>query len=82
MKTVKVSARSKVLSALLKRAEVENLILRTQDGREFVLAELDDFDREIKLARQNKALMDMLDRRANQPGKYTLAEVKSKLSLS
>ena len=58
MKTVRISSRSKVLSALIKRAGRENLILRTPDGREFILAELDDFNREIELTRQNTELME------------------------
>ncbi len=82
MRTVKISTRSRVLSALIKLASRENLILRTPDGREFILAELDDFNREIELTRQNKALMDELDRRAGQDKTYTLNEAKSKLGLS
>jgi hypothetical protein len=82
MKTVNISTRSKVLSALIKRAGRENLILRTPDGREFILAELDDFNREVELTRQNKELMKELDRRASQAGIYSLEEVKSELGVN
>jgi hypothetical protein len=37
-----------------------------KNGREFILAEIDDFDREIELARKNKALMKLLDERGKQ----------------
>lgn len=41
----------------------ENPILKSFDGHEFILTEIDDFDHEIELTRQNKALMCLLDRR-------------------
>ena len=81
MKTVTVTTRSKVIAALLEQAKRENLILRTPDGREYILAELDDFDREIELTRQNKTLMEFLDRRAQETSRVSLAEAKAQLGL-
>ena len=69
MKTIKVSPQERALQALLKRASQENLILRAPDGREFIVAELDDFDREIELQRQNKEFMRFLDERGREPKK-------------
>ena len=66
MKTITVSKRAKAVNALLRRARRENLIVRSPDGREFVVAEVDDFNREIELTRQNKKLMKFLDLRAKQ----------------
>ncbi|MCL4504991.1 MAG: hypothetical protein M1434_09000 [Chloroflexi bacterium] len=82
MKTVTVTARSKAITALLNRAKRENLILRTPDGREYILAELDDFNREIELTRQNKQLMDLLDLRAKQTNTLSIDQVKSEFGLS
>ena len=81
MRTVTVSARSKQLNALLEQARRENIILRTADGTEFILAEIDDFNREIELTRQNKKLMEYLETRAKQPKTVPLAEVKKELEL-
>jgi hypothetical protein len=67
------------LSALLKEAEQGGLILRSPDGREFVLAEIDDFDREIELTRKNKRLMKLLDARAKQTKTISLAEAQARL---
>ncbi len=50
-----VSKRSKSLNELLNKARTENLIIRSADGDEFILAEIDDFDREIQLARKNRS---------------------------
>lgn len=82
MKTVLVSTRAKTLNALLKQAQRGGLILRSPDGREFVLAEIDDFNREIELTRKNRKLMKLLDERGKQTKTYTAAEVRAKLGLS
>jgi hypothetical protein len=79
MKTVAISGRAKGINALLRLARGKNLILRAEDGHEFVLAELDDFDREIRLARQNKQLMAFLERRAKQTTAVPINEVKAEL---
>ena len=82
MKTVNISTRAKTLNALLKRAQRGGLILRSPEEREFVLAEIDDFNREIELTRKNKKLMKLLDERGKQTQTYPAAEVRAKLSLS
>ena len=81
MKTIPVSKRSRGINVLLKRARRENVILRSADGKEFLLAGLDDFDREIELTRGNKALMRLLDARARQPQALSLGTVKAQLGI-
>ena len=81
MKTIPVSKRSRVINVLLKRARRENVILRSADGKEFLLAGLDDFDREIELARGNKALMRLLDALARQSQGLSLGTVKTQLGI-
>ncbi len=81
MKTVTVSKRAKGINALLKQARRQNLILRSPEGHEFILAELDDFNREIELTRQNKQLMEMLVRRAKQTKTIPLKKAKAQLGL-
>ena len=80
MKTLTVSARERALSALLKRAQRGGVILRSPEGREFILAEIDDFDREIELTRKNKRLMKLLDERAKQTRTISLAEAAARLN--
>ena len=82
MKTITVSKRAKGINALLKRARRGNLILKAPDGYEFILAEIDDFNREIELTRQNKKLMEFLDLRARQAKTIPLEEVKVRLGLN
>lgn len=82
MKTVTIPAQAKTVNALLQQARRGTVILRAADGHEFVLAEIDDFDREIELTRQNKQLMRLLDKRAAQTKTVGLAEVKARLGLT
>ena len=82
MKTIKVSRQAKTLNALLKRARHENVILRSAEGEEFILAEIDDFNREIELTRQNKQLMKLLDSRAKQEETFSLEETKRQLDIA
>jgi hypothetical protein len=81
MKTLTVSGRTKTLIALLKQAQRGGLILRSPDGREFVLAEIDDFNREIELTRKNKTLMKLLDKRGAQTETVELVDVETRLGL-
>ena len=81
MKTIPVSKRSREINVLLKRARRENVILRSADGGEFLLAELDDFDREIELIRGNKALLKLLDERARQSQTLSIRTAKTRLGI-
>ena len=81
MKTIKVSKQAKTVNALLKKARQESVILRTPDGNEFILAEIDDFNREIELTRENKRLMKLLDSRAKQKAAVSLEEAKRRLGI-
>jgi hypothetical protein len=81
MKTIDVPKRAQALNKVLRQARRENLILRTADGAEFVVAEIDDFDREIELTRENKQLMKFLDARARDPKRIPIDQVKRCLGL-
>ena len=80
MKAVSVTRRARSVQALLRQARKQNLILRAPDGHEFILAEVDDFSREVELTRRNKQLMAFLDRRARQTHTVSWNEAKARLS--
>jgi len=82
MKTIKVPRQAKALNSLLRRARQENVILRSAEGSEFILAEIDDFNREIELTRQNKQLMKLLHSRARQKATISLEELKQQFAIS
>ena len=81
MKTVNISTKAKTVTSLLKKAKKGGLILYSPDGHEFILAEIDDFNREIELTRQNKALMKLLDERGQQKETFKAREVKEQLGI-
>lgn len=78
MKTIDISP-AVSLQALLAQAGRENLILKTDDGREFVLAEVDQFDREIELTRQDRELREMLNQRGQEPASVSLHAARGRL---
>jgi len=81
MKTIKVSRRARGINELLKKARKENVILRSPEGEEFILAEIDDFNREIELTRHNQALMKLLDSRRMQRETVSLDQARAILGL-
>jgi len=81
MKTVDIPTQAKTVTSLLKKARKGGLILRSPNGQEFILAEIDDFNREIELTRHNKALMKFLDARGKHTKTLKACEVKKQLGL-
>ncbi len=82
MKTVELTTIAPYLAELLDLAGAENIILKTPEGREFVLAEVGDFDTEIALVRQNEELMALLEERSREKKTYTLQQVREQLGLA
>jgi hypothetical protein len=80
MKTVNVTDASR-LAELLDLAEEESVLLKTPEGREFILSEVDDFDAEVQAVRQNRDLMEFLDQRSRSEKTYTIEEMRKKLDL-
>ncbi|MCE7980565.1 MAG: hypothetical protein DYG89_05180 [Caldilinea sp. CFX5] len=66
----------------MNKADSENLILQLSDGNEFILAEIDCFDREVQRTRENQPLMDLLAQRRKQAKRISLAEAKKQLGIS
>ncbi len=81
MKTITISIQDVVILKLLKLALQDGLILKDPDGREFILAEIDDFAHEIELTRKNKALMKLLDERGKQTETIKFADAMAQLGL-
>jgi len=82
LKIVELTTIAPALAELLELAGEDTLILKTSEGREFVLAEVDDFDTEIDLVRQNEELMALLAERSREKKTYTLQQVREQLGLT
>ena len=64
------------LRDLLQLAAESNLILKTGDGKEFLLAEIDDLEREIALVRQQPELHGVLGAASKPARTYSLDEAR------
>jgi hypothetical protein len=82
LKIVELTTIAPALAELLDLAGEETLIIKTAEGREFVLAEVDDFDTEIAQVRQNEELMTLLAERSHEKKTYTLQQVREQLGLA
>lgn len=82
MRTVDVmSETSPGLRELLDLADEESLLLKTPDGREFILSEVDDLSHEIEQIRDNPELLAFLAERSREKETFSLEDVKRKLGL-
>jgi hypothetical protein len=81
LKTVELATVAPNLAELLDLASEEAVILKTPEGREFVLTEVDDFDAEIALVCHNDELMALLEERSREKTSYTLQQVREQLGL-
>jgi hypothetical protein len=82
LKVVELTTIAPALAELLDLAGEDTLILKTAEGREFVLAEVDDLDTEIAQVRQNEELMTLLAERSHEKKTYTLQQVREQLGLA
>ena len=82
MKTVELlSEAAPSLEELLELAEQESLLLKTPDGREYILSEVDELSQEIEQIRNNPELMEFLAHRSQEKERFSLELVKQKLGL-
>ena len=81
MTTIDVEHAAITLPELLRLASQDNVVLRAADGREFLLAEMDDFSREVALVREQPELMAFLRESSRSPQRLSLAEVPCSFGL-
>ena len=79
MKAIDVSAASPTLTEVLDLASEDNVILRTPEGRKYLLAEIDDFADEVARVVENPELMQLLSERGREPPQFSLSEVREQL---
>ncbi len=81
MKTIEVEHAAITLSELLRLASEDNVVLRAADGKEFLVAEMDDFSQEVALVREQPELMAFLQQPSRSSKRLSLSEVRAKLGL-
>ena len=58
------------------------MIINTPQGKQFVLAELDDFELEVEQLKNSKEFMAFLDERSKERGTTSIEEVRSDLGIN
>lgn len=80
MTKINLAKASPTLPQVLQLAGEEDVILETLEGRQFVLAEIDDFADEIAAVVKNKALMKLLAERSKERKGIPLSDVRARLN--
>ena len=55
---------------------------KTRQGKQFVLAELDDFELEVEQLKNSKEFMAFLDQRSKERGTTSIEELRSDLGIN
>jgi len=79
MKTIDLQTEKVDLDAVLALARREPVLLLTPDGREFCLAEADDFESEVEALRGSQAFQQFLEERSASRRRIPLEEIEKKL---
>jgi hypothetical protein len=79
VKAIDLTKVNPTLSEVLDLAGHANVVVRTADGREFVVAAIDDFSDEVAAVNAHPALRQLLTARSNDRTRYTLDQVREKL---
>ena len=79
MKAIDLSTTSPTLTQVLELAGEDNVILRTPEGQQYVLAEIDDFAEEVAKVGRNESLTRLLDERSKETAQLTLTQVREQL---
>ena len=79
MKTIDLQTEKVDLDAVLALARREPVLLLTPDGREFCLAEADDFESEVEALRGSQAFQQFLEERSASKRRIPLEEIEKEL---
>ncbi|MGH9836998.1 MAG: hypothetical protein ACREBD_01120 [Blastocatellia bacterium] len=82
MKTIELTSDAPTLHELVKLADRENVIIRTAQGRQFLLAELDDFELEVERLKNSEEFMAFLDERSKERGTTSIEELRKELGIA
>lgn len=76
MKKIDLLRQNPSLLEVLELAQKEPVLLLTAQGKQFFLAEADDFDREVELLRASQAFQRFLDQRSRETVTVPLEEIE------
>jgi hypothetical protein len=79
MRTIELDKEPLDLEAVIKLASQEPVLLVTPEGKEFCLAEADDFEREVEALRGSQAFQRFLDERSASTKRIPLEEIEAEI---
>ena len=74
MKTLDLTECQVTLEEMLGWARADSVLIRAQDGHEFILEEADDFEREVAALGSNEKFMQFLRERSQEQATISLGE--------
>jgi hypothetical protein len=80
MKTIDLNREQPSISELLQWAVADPVLIRNQDGKEFVLEAADAFDQEVAELSRSERFTSFLAERAKEPGKTGLEEIDRRIA--
>jgi hypothetical protein len=79
MRTIELDKEPLDLAAVIKLASQEPVLLVTPEGKEFCLAEADDFEREVEILRGSQAFQRFLEERSASTRRIPLEEIEAEI---
>jgi hypothetical protein len=79
MKNVDLRNTQVDLAELLHLAEGESVLVVSRDGHEFILAEADDFDDEVRALRNSPRFQSLLDQRMKGEVRIPIEEIEKEI---
>ncbi len=79
LKTIDLGKTKCELEELIAIASREPVLLLTADGKEFVLSEADDFDKEVESLRANATFQRFLEERSRHGGSIPIETIEKEL---
>lgn len=80
MKTIDLSKKTIRLEEVIDMARKEPVLLLTKDGKEFLVSEADDFEKEAEALRNSEKFQKFLDERSRCLASVSLEEIEKKLA--
>ncbi len=79
MKSVDLRNEDLDVKQLLGLVEGCSVLVVAQDGREFILAEADDFDKEVEALRGSARFQSFLDRRMSEQTRIPIEDIEKEI---
>lgn len=81
MKTIDLTTEAPTLQELVELADRENVLLKTAQGKQFVLAELDEFELEVTTLKNSQTFLAFLDERSKERATTSIEALRKELGL-